>query len=216
MPSDLPEAGVENARVARIHRKVRSPGLVVHEEDLLPHLATVLGAEDAPLGVGTPDMTLHGDVHDVWILRMDADARDLARVFQAHVLPAPAAIGRFVDAVTVRDIAADRGLPGADVDDIGIRLGDGNGSDRTGPEVLVGEDLPVGSPIRRPPDAAARAAKIERVRLMPHPRDRRRASPPIRADVPELQSLESVGEGLRLGRFGCGRRGGRPRLAVCR
>src|SRR5207249_10677935 len=105
--------------------QVRSARLLVDQEDLLPGPAAVLRPEVPALGVGTPDVSLGRDVHEVGIARMDADPRDLSRVLQAHVAPAPPGVGGLVDPVAVRDVAADGGFAGADVDDVRIRLGDG-------------------------------------------------------------------------------------------
>src|SRR6185503_10125227 len=55
---DLPEAGVQDARVRRIHRELRSAGLVVDEADLLPALAAVFRAEDPALGAGSEGVAL--------------------------------------------------------------------------------------------------------------------------------------------------------------
>ena len=193
---DLPEPGVEDPRVRRVHRQVRGAGLLVDVEDLLPRLAAVLRAEDPALGVGAPDVALRRDVDEVRIRRMDADARDLAGVAQPDVLPGPAAVGRLVDAVAVRDVAADGLLSGADVDHVRIGLRDGDRADRARLEVLVGDDLPVGAAVGRLPDAAAGRAEVERVRIAPNAGDRRHAPAAEGPDQPELEALEAVGKAL--------------------
>src|SRR5262249_26315150 len=76
-PYHLPEARVENPRVARVHRKIRGSGPVVHEEHLRPRAPTVGGAVDPAVGIRTEGMALRGDVHDVGVGRVDADPRDV-------------------------------------------------------------------------------------------------------------------------------------------
>src|SRR5262249_34951137 len=118
-----------------------------------PGLAAVLRSEDAPLGVRTKDVPLRRYVDEVGVVGVDADPRDLPRILEADVLPAAAAVRRLVDPVPVRDVAADRLLSGPHVNDVRVRLGDGDGPDRARLEVLVGEHLPVGSAVGRLPDA---------------------------------------------------------------
>jgi hypothetical protein len=186
MADDLPERGVQDPRVRRIHREVRRARLVVDVQDLLPRFAAVLGTEDAALGVRAPDVALRRDVDEVGVLRVHAHARDLARVLESHVLPGAAGVGRLVHAVAVRGVAADRLFAGADVDDVRIGLGDGDRADRAGPEILVGDDLPVRAAVARLPDAPARRAEVEGARIVAHARDRRDATAPERPDRPEL------------------------------
>src|SRR2546430_16883648 len=71
-------------------------------------------------------MPLRRDVNNVGILRMNANARNLPRVFQADVLPGLAAVRRFVNSIAVRYVAANWRLAHADIDRvrIGIRQTD--------------------------------------------------------------------------------------------
>jgi hypothetical protein len=71
----LPDAGVEDARIQRIHGQVDAPAFVALEEDFLPGLAAVLGAEDAALGVGAGHVAHGGDVDEVGIFGVDANLR---------------------------------------------------------------------------------------------------------------------------------------------
>src|SRR5262249_20215670 len=106
----LPEGGVEDARVGRVHREVDRAGFVAPEEELLPALAAVLRTIDAALAVRPPGVAERRHVDEVGVLRVDTDAGDVARLGEAEVLPAPAAVGRAVDAVAVGDVAADAAL----------------------------------------------------------------------------------------------------------
>src|SRR3712207_6925753 len=51
-------------------------------------------------------------------------------LFRSEVLPRLAAVVRSVDAVAVRDVAADGGLAHTGVDHVRVRLGDGERADR--------------------------------------------------------------------------------------
>ena len=94
-------------------------------------------------------------------MRVDDDVADVARVRQADVLPGPAAVGRPVDAVAVRDVAADRRLAGAGVDDARVGVRDGDRADGGGLEVAVGDVLPVGAAAGGLPDAPGAGAEVE-------------------------------------------------------
>ncbi len=185
----LPEAGVEDPGIARVHAEVRGSRLVADEEDLLPCLAAVSGAEDAALGVGSPHVALRGDIDEVRVLRMNSHARDLVRVLQTDVLPGLPAVGGLVDAVAVRDVAADGRLPHPGVDHVGVGLGDADRADRPGLEVLVRHRRPVRPAVRGLPDAASGASEVVNQRLPAHARDRRDAPAAKRPDVAELHPL---------------------------
>ena len=75
---------------------------------------------------------------DIGVGGVDDDASDLARIVEPGVAPAPASIGRFVDADAGRDVAADAGGAHPHVDDVGIGVGNADGTDRTGSELTVG------------------------------------------------------------------------------
>ncbi|MEI2616302.1 MAG: hypothetical protein V9F06_01525 [Thermomicrobiales bacterium] len=68
----------------------------------------------------------------------------MLRVFgQPEVLPGLAAVGGLVDAVAVGDVAADGRLAHADVDDVGVGLGNGDRAHRGALEEAVGDVPPV-------------------------------------------------------------------------
>src|SRR6266545_4920840 len=185
----LPEAGVEDPRIVRIHAEVGGSGLVADEEDFLPGPAAVSRAKDSAVGIASPDVAERGNVDEVRIFRMDAHARDLVRALQSDVLPGLTAVGGLVHAVAVRDVAADGRLPHPRVDHVGIRLRDPDRADRSGLEVLVRHRGPVGSAVDRLPDAAARPSEVVDERLPPYARDRRHATAAERPDVAKLQPL---------------------------
>ena len=61
---------------------------------------------------------------------------------EADVRPGLAGVGRLVDAVARHDVAADARLAHADVDDVGVRFGDGDGADRRARDLAVGDRRP--------------------------------------------------------------------------
>src|SRR4029450_8753404 len=95
--------------------------VLVFVEHLLPARAAVAGAVDTAIRMRTVDMPERGDVDDAGVARVDDDAADLARGFGPEGPPCPSRVRRLVDAVAVGDRVAHVGLPGADVDDGGVR-----------------------------------------------------------------------------------------------
>ena len=67
-------------------------------------------------------MTESAHIYDVRIIRIDADARDVLRFLEAHVLPRLARVARLPDTVAVRDVATNRCFASAGPDNIGIGL----------------------------------------------------------------------------------------------
>ena len=191
---DLPEGGVEDARVGRIHHEVRRAGLVVDEQHLLPALAAVKGAEDAAVRVRSPHMALRCHVDNVGVPRVDADAGDLLGVLKTDVRPGGAPVGGLVDAVTVRRVAADGRLAHAGDDHVRVRLGDGDRADRGGLQELVGNRFPRAAAVGGLPQPAAGRAEVEDERLATNARDRGDTAAAERADVPELQARELIGK----------------------
>ncbi len=139
----LPRPGEDDARVVRVDREVVDTGPLGDEEDVVPGLAAVQRAVEAALGVRAVGVPEGGDVDAVGIARVNAHLADVARLLQPEVLPGLAGVGAAVDAVAVADVATDRGLAHPDVDDVRVRLGDGDPTDRGALEVAVGDVLPV-------------------------------------------------------------------------
>src|SRR5664279_857408 len=94
----------------RIEYNIDRAGIFVLEQNFLPGLAAVGGAEDAALRVRPPCVSQSCDENDVGVAWVDDDRSDVARVFQPNVCPRPAGIGRFVHAVPVGNIAAKAGF----------------------------------------------------------------------------------------------------------
>ena len=70
-------AGVDDVAVVRVGGDVGAAGLRIHVEHLLPRGAAVGGFEHTALFVGSPFASNRAGVHDVGILSVHNDARDL-------------------------------------------------------------------------------------------------------------------------------------------
>ena len=99
----------------------------------------------------------------------------------------------------MRDVAADRHLAAAGVDDVRVRLGDGDGADRAAEEA-VGDVLPGAAAVGRLPDAAAGAAEVVGVAVAGQAGDGGHAAAAVGADLAPLHPLEQGGIDRRLGR----------------
>src|SRR6185437_15689994 len=82
-----PQAGKQDHGIARIHHKGTHAGLVVYEENFLPGLAAISGAEDAALSVGGPGVPEYAYQHNIGITGIDDDIGDLSCIAQAHKFP---------------------------------------------------------------------------------------------------------------------------------
>ena len=102
----------------RIEGDVDAARVFVFVENFLPGLAAIGRAENAALCVRAIGMPQRRHENDVGIRRIDDDFADRARIPQANVLPGLAAIERLVNAVAVRDVAANAGFARSDVEDV--------------------------------------------------------------------------------------------------
>ena len=210
-PRALPlvHRGEDRVGVARVHRKIDRARVLVDVEDLLPGLTPVLRAEDAALLVRPPQVAHRRHVHHVRIARMDQNAPDVLRPLQPHVLPAPPAVGRLVDAVAPAGGLAVLRLAGADPHEVRVRLVEGDIADRTG-RLVVEERRPGGAVVLGLPDAAGAGGDVEDLRLRLD--DGEVGDPPAHQRRTELAVLEvrdggfegGLGGGAGRGREGCG------------
>src|SRR5262249_12612465 len=136
-------------------------------KDTVPGLAAVGGAVNAALGVGAVGVAQHGDEDAVGVARVDEDGGNLLAVAQADVLPRLAAVGRFVDAVAGGQVGPLQALAAADVEDVGVGGGDGQGADGAG-GLVVEDRHPGAAGVGRLPDAAVVDADVEQVRPAGH------------------------------------------------
>ena len=117
----LPHRREEAAWIRRIQRQIHRARPLALREHVLPGRAAVARAEHAALAARSPGMPQRRHVHGVGIAWVDAH-RPMWRVsFSPTLLQVrPPSVGA-VDAVAVGDVAADVGLAGAGVDDVGRR-----------------------------------------------------------------------------------------------
>src|SRR5919201_2063074 len=94
----LPEGGVEDAGVVRVHGEVDGAGPLAAKEDLLPGGAAVARAIEPALLVRSPGVAQRRDVDQVGVVRVDADLGNVPGIGQAKSGSRPVAGGRFADA----------------------------------------------------------------------------------------------------------------------
>ena len=206
----VPERGVNRLRIARIEGQIDRADVVALEEHLLPRGAAVTRSVDATVRVRAVHVAERRHEDDVGILRMDDDLPDLPRVVEAEVRPGPARVGRLVHSVAVRDLRPHVGFARAHVDDVRVRRGDRDGSDR-GDGLRVEYRQPGAPRVRRLPHAAADGAEVERVRLTGHAAHPVDAPAPERPDQPPAQPGIQAGVVPRLLRDQTRQRAGRER-----
>ena len=118
----IPEGGVEDARIRRVHRQIAGTAEGVQAlQHLHPGRAAITRAVDAAIDAALPAIALRGHVHHVRVGGMHAHRRDLSSGAQAHVAPRASLIGAAIDAVAVaRRLPADRFLARADIQHVRI------------------------------------------------------------------------------------------------
>src|SRR5260221_4699180 len=201
----FPEGGVGDARVVGIHREIAGARGRAAEEHALPRLAAIARAVDAAGLVGAVGVAKRGNIYHIRILWVGAYLGDIARVLQAEMRPGLAGVGGFVDAVTMRDIATNRGLSHAGVDHIGVRGRDGQRADRGALEEAVRDVLPVDAAVGRLPDATPGGAEVEHLPVVWVAGHRHHASAAVRPREPPLKRVQIGGRlGLALHVFGAG------------
>src|SRR5262249_26473730 len=104
--------------------------------------------------------------------------------------PRLAAVGRLVHAVAVDDVDADGRLSGPRVDDVGVRLGHRERTDRRRSEVPIRDVLPVGAAVGGFPHAPGHRAEVEDHGLGGMPADGHDAAAPGRTDAAPTKTLE--------------------------
>ncbi len=175
-------------------------------EDLLPSGAAVERAVEAAVGVGGVGVAQGGDVDAVGVGGIHHDAADAVGGGEADAAPGLAGVGGLVHAVAVGIFRADVGLAGADVDDVGVGGGNGDGAD--GLHRLGVEDrVPGAAGVVGLPHPAAHRAEVEGVGLAGHARHRDGTAAAHGADVAPVQAgQQGRGElrGLRRGGEGEG------------
>ena len=190
-----PERGVEDCGIFGVDGDVDGADVVGDRRRLkrtfFQVAAAVERAIEAAVGVGIVDVAEGGDVDAVRIVGVDGDAADVLGVVEADVGPGLALIGGLVHAVAVGVLAADVGLAGADVDDVGVRRGDGDGADGAdGNAVCRRDGEPGAAGVFGLPDAAADGAEVEGVGLAGNAGDAVGAASAHGSDVAPVQAVE--------------------------
>ncbi len=136
------------------------PGRIVDVQGLGPRLPAVGRTEDAA-GIGfLVDVPLCRQQHQVGILGIDEDRRNLFGVVEAQVLPRLPGIAGFVNAVAFVDAAAGDQVPHADVDHVRVGRSDFDCSDRGRFRDRVEDRRPRLAGAGGLPDAAERQADV--------------------------------------------------------
>src|SRR5271157_1590392 len=120
------------------------------------------------------------------VLRIDDDGCDLLGVAQSAItltqmLPGPAGIGGFVDAIADRKVRSPQSFAAADIDNVGIRWRHRQCANRAG-RLAIKDWLPCSSEVRCFPDAAITWRHVEDILMAGNAGDGPRASPTERAD----------------------------------
>ncbi len=127
---------------------------------------------------------------------MNEHRPDLAHLAQAEEVPGPPRIGGFVDASSGDHVAADAVGASADVNDVGIRVGESDRPDRAGLEVPVRHVAPGVAVVGGLPHAAPRRSHVEGTRLIGMPCHRGHAPTSGRADH-AVREVRKQGGGVR-------------------
>ena len=184
---------VHDAGVARLDFDIHGTNAIVDVQDLAPGLAAVIRLEHPTLGILLEGVAVGGHPHHVGIGRMDTHGADLTGVGEPGELPCGPAIGRLVNASTGGHIASNAVGSGADVDDVGIGISDGDRAHRPKRNPAVCDGCPRRTAVRRAEEPAARDAHVEGARLRGHTGHRGHAPAARRPDEPVLHALEERG-----------------------
>ncbi len=104
---DLPHAGEQFLGIVGIDVEVRTPRVLVNEQDPLPILAPVVRTENASLFLPLVGIAQGADVYGVGVVGVNDNPSDPRGLFQSRVGPRSAPVHRLVDAVTGRCVGPD-------------------------------------------------------------------------------------------------------------
>ena len=168
-----------------------APVLSSRNEHLLPRLAAVgrlvdaaLVARSVPYLPKSATKTMSGLVGWMRIFEIASEFGE------ADVRPRLAGVGGLVDAVAGHDVAADARLAHADVDDVGVRVGDGDGADRRALDLTVGDRRPRRAAVGRLPEPAADGAEVGLARPAFHAGHGNRAAAAVGADAAPAEGVD--------------------------
>ena len=176
-----PQRGEHRFGIGRVDRDVHRAGVLVLVQDLLPRLAAVRRAKQAPLFVRAIRVSEHRGEHAARIARVDEERGNLLTVPQAPMAPGGAAVGGPVDPVPDGQIGPLQPLAGPDVQRLWIGRRHGDRADRAR-RLAVEDRAPGTTVIPAAPHAAVVHADIQDVRRPRHSNRRHRAATAKRAD----------------------------------
>src|SRR5271167_4207832 len=188
----LPHRGVDDVGIRRIDLDIGPAGVLVLGNDSLPGFSTVGRAIDSTFFTGAIRVAEHGSKNTIGIARIDGQRGNLLSVDEAaEMSPGFAGVGGLVDAVADGEIGAVQSLAAADIDDVGVRRSDGNGSD--GLSGFVIEDgVPGATVVVGFPNAAVYLGDVEHIGLAGNAGGRAGAPATKRADHAPVQFLVGV------------------------
>src|SRR6516162_4950520 len=190
VPAGLPEGRKQHTRIARIHRQIDGARVGVSIQHFAPGPSAVARSEDPALIVGAEYVAKCGDIDEIGVQGMDADAADEPGSTEAQMAPGPAGIRRFVNAVAVGYVEPYLGLPGADIDHVGVRGRHGERTDRGGAEKAVAHATPIDPAIHRFPHASGAGAEIEDAAVFGVTGNGDDAAAPRRPDAAPFEGVE--------------------------
>src|SRR5258708_20043767 len=87
MNHERPHAGEQRLWILGIHHQIRAAAVFIGEENAIPGLPTIRRAKDAALLLRPVRVTNRTGHDDVWVLRINDEVPDSARLFHAHQCP---------------------------------------------------------------------------------------------------------------------------------
>ena len=190
-----PAAGVQDARVERVHGQVHGAGVGAAVQHLFPGLPAIARAVHPALGVRAEGVAQRGHVDQVRVLRVHADAADVARLLQPQVLPGTPGVRGAVHPVAIGDVDADGGLARAGVDHVRVRRRHRQRADGGAGEEAVRDVAPVHPTVGGLPHATGAGAEVEGHGVARVAGHRHHAAAARRADAAPLQGVEAGGCG---------------------
>ena len=175
LPAKLPDSGVDDVGIANVHRDIARAAARPDVERLSPRASRVVGNVNAAIRRIGEDVAERADDDVRRVLRIDDDARDVARAAQADVAPRFSAVGRFVEPVAVTHVVARIALAGADVDDVLVARIDGDRTD-CGRRLFVEDGIPRRAAVDALPHAAAGRADVVQAIVLRRARNGRDAA----------------------------------------
>ena len=150
----FPRARHHEVGIFGVEGKAGAAGVGIDEENALPGLPAIAGAEDAALFLGSGEAAGDAGVDDIGVGGMHDDAPDASALHEAHVFPCGAGIGGFIDAVALHIAIAD-GPRFAGAGPHRLRVGGRDGQRPDGLGRLIVEDGgPVGAAVSGFPNPA--------------------------------------------------------------